>query len=172
MTSTQLETALPLLFSQYAYNGYYTSKSYQPKFIRDFEQIILGEILALSSNFYSPVILDVGCGTGTLLDKLEKQDESLDCVGIDIAKGMIEIAKATTHPGITYIVADAEDIPEDLHNSAHVVVCKNSFYFLNPERAIEQFSKALVLGGHLALTVLYEDSNMNRLYAQGLFDVL
>ena len=172
MTSNQLETNLTLLFSQYAHNGYPTSKGYTPRFIRDFEQVIVDEIKALCSDFDSSVVLDVCCGTGTLLDKLKAQDEKVECVGIDIAPGMIEVARATTHPNIRYRVTDAENIPEEFYNFFNVIVCKNSFYFLDPERAIDQFSKALIEGGYLALTVLYKECNMDRLYVQGLFDVL
>ena len=37
------------------------------------------------------LVLDLGCGTGNFLKKLEKRFEKL--VGIDISKDMIEVAK-------------------------------------------------------------------------------
>lgn len=56
-------------------------------------------------------ILDVGCGTGLLIPKMEKYAEKIVC--LDVAKKMLEIAKHSgerlveTH----FIVADADNTP-------------------------------------------------------------
>jgi len=171
MTSTQIETALPALFSQYAYNGYYTSKSYQPKFIRDFEQIILGEILALSSNFHSPVILDVGCGTGCLLELVRTNLDGCVLIGVDLSQGMIEKAKQTTSPQITYFVGDAHTLLfED--NSIDIVVCQKTSPFLDLEIALREFGKLTRSDGYLILTTLMDTYQKDDLVLPAMFDCL
>ncbi|NEW96446.1 class I SAM-dependent methyltransferase [Rhodopseudomonas sp. BR0G17] len=48
---------------------------------------------AVSSQPRTARVLDVGCGTGFLLDKLTKQFSLEDLVGIDVSSGMLEKAK-------------------------------------------------------------------------------
>jgi len=51
-------------------------------------------------------VLEIGCGTGDLLAALSTSRG----VGIDISPKTLEIARSK-HPGLTFIVGDAEDIP-------------------------------------------------------------
>lgn len=53
-------------------------------------------------------VLEVGCGTGTLLSRLAPASG----VGIDISPRMVEIA-AAKFPGLRFLVADAEDLRLD-----------------------------------------------------------
>ena len=54
-------------------------------------------------------VLDVACGTGTLLKRISK-DIHIEGYGIDIAENMIKIAKEKC-PDMTFKVADSENIP-------------------------------------------------------------
>ena len=171
MTSTQLETALPALFSQYAYNGYYTSQSYQPKFIRDFEQVIMDEIKTLCSNFHSPVILDVGCGTGCLLELVRANLDGCVLIGVDFSHGMIEKARKTTTSQIKYLVGDAHSLSfED--NSIDIVVCQKTSSFLDLENALKEFSRVTRSNGYLILTTLMETYQKGDLVLPAMFDCL
>lgn len=53
-------------------------------------------------------VLEVGCGTGTLLSRLAPTRG----VGVDISPRMVEIA-AAKFPGLRFLVADAEDLRID-----------------------------------------------------------
>lgn len=53
-------------------------------------------------------VLEVGCGTGTLLSRLAPGRG----VGVDISPRMVEIA-AARHPDLRFLVADAEDLRVD-----------------------------------------------------------
>jgi ubiquinone/menaquinone biosynthesis C-methylase UbiE len=53
-------------------------------------------------------VLEVGCGTGTLLSRLSPRRG----VGVDISPRMVEIA-AAKFPGLRFLVADAEDLRLD-----------------------------------------------------------
>jgi ubiquinone/menaquinone biosynthesis C-methylase UbiE len=50
-------------------------------------------------------VLEIGCGTGTLLDSLGPRRG----VGIDLSHGMVEIA-SSKYPALTFLVADAETL--------------------------------------------------------------
>ena len=50
-------------------------------------------------------VLEIGCGTGTLLHSLSPRRG----VGVDLSPGMVEIA-ASKHPALTFLVADAEKL--------------------------------------------------------------
>ena len=50
-------------------------------------------------------VLEIGCGTGTLLHSLGPRRG----VGVDLSPGMVEIA-ASKHPAHTFLVADAENL--------------------------------------------------------------
>ena len=50
-------------------------------------------------------VLEIGCGTGTLLHSLSPRRG----VGVDLSPGMVEIA-ASKHPALTFLVADAENL--------------------------------------------------------------
>lgn len=50
-------------------------------------------------------VLEIGCGTGTLLHSLSPRRG----VGVDISPGMVEIA-ASKYPALTFLVADGENL--------------------------------------------------------------
>ena len=56
---------------------------------------------------YKGRILEIECGTGSLLSKLDFNF----AVGVDIAKNMIKIAKKTPRENLYFLVADAEFLP-------------------------------------------------------------
>ena len=56
-------------------------------------------------------ILDLGCGTGLLLQKIQRKSETI--VGIDLSRRMLENAKACTRTtgNVQLILADADHLP-------------------------------------------------------------
>jgi ubiquinone/menaquinone biosynthesis C-methylase UbiE len=60
-------------------------------------------------------VLEIGCGTGTLLHSLYPRRG----VGVDLSPGMVEIA-ASKHPALTFLVADAENL--DLRETFEFVI--------------------------------------------------
>jgi len=55
-------------------------------------------------------ILDVGCGTGYLTVKLKELFPQSKIIGLDFAKGMLEVARQK-HEGIAWILADGSNLP-------------------------------------------------------------
>lgn len=77
-------------------------------------------------------VLDVGCGTGRLLQWARQRWPSAQLVGLDISKGMIEQARMTLgdDPNATFVLGDASnydaDAPFDL------VLSSSSLHWLRP----------------------------------------
>lgn len=56
-------------------------------------------------------ILDIGCGTGYLTFKLAELFPQAEVIGIDLAPGMIEVAKEKSNFGnVHFLISDAEEL--------------------------------------------------------------
>lgn len=92
-------------------------------------------------------VLDVACGTGVLFPHY------IECkaivTGLDISPEMVKIA-SEKHPQINVICGDAESI--SLDEKFDVIMIFNAFpHFPNPEKLIENLSKALKKGGRISI---------------------
>jgi len=75
-------------------------------------------------------VLDLGCGTGTLLVELERY--GLRGIGIDLSSEMVDIARRK-HPTLDFIVSDMCSL--DLERKFDLVLCTNdAMNYLLPER--------------------------------------
>lgn len=95
-------------------------------------------------------VLDVGCGTGNVLMRLNvSQDMRLH--GLDISEKMIEEAKKNLGDKVELKVGDSEYIPwED--DSFDVVVCNASFHhYPNPEKVLCEMKRVLNKNGTLII---------------------
>ena len=55
-------------------------------------------------------LLDVGCGTGFLLDGLARQRRAV-YKGLDISEGMIDVARGKKIPGAEFVLGSADKLP-------------------------------------------------------------
>ena len=96
-------------------------------------------------------LLDVGCGTGPMIELLSKEYPDIRLTGLDITPGMIEAAQAKGIPNTTFVVGDSEDLPfED--SSFDAVICANSFHhYPNPQAFFDGVKRVLRPGGRLVL---------------------
>ena len=96
-------------------------------------------------------LLDVGCGTGPMIELLSKEYPDIRLTGLDITPGMIEAAQAKGIPNATFVVGDSEDLPfED--GSFDAVICTNSFHhYPNPQAFFDGVKRVLRPGGRLVL---------------------
>ncbi len=76
-------------------------------------------------------LLDVGCGTGTLLGILRERYQNLNSVGIDLATGMSRQARENlkTDPATEILTADAEYLPFSAR-SFDLVLSTSTFQWL------------------------------------------
>jgi len=69
-----------------------------------------------------PLVLDLGCGTGTMTEKLASY--GYDMIGIDNSSSMLEIAKnkeESSHHNILYLLQDMREF--ELYGSVRAVIC-------------------------------------------------
>ena len=66
-------------------------------------------VLALLGNRHFRVLVDIGCGTGTFLEKAQEIcDHS---IGIDLSTNMLKIAKNRRTPNADFVLASSYSIP-------------------------------------------------------------
>lgn len=96
-------------------------------------------------------VLDVGCGTGPVIELLAKKYPEKHFVGLDITPAMIEVARSKGLSNAEFVVGDAENLPfgdEDFD----AVLCSNSFHhYPNPGAFLSEAHRVLRPGGKLIL---------------------
>lgn len=109
-------------------------------------------------------VLDIACGPGNLSRFLMDNVPDLRITGIDLAEGMLTIAREVCSPG-EFKKLDARDITT-LGQSFHGIVCGFGLPYLSKEEAItliENASQMLTEGGVLYLSTMedrYEKSSI------------
>ena len=109
-------------------------------------KISCGDIAEQLKEVFYENLLDVGCGTGFLLELLTAQKTARYC-GLDLSQEMIRVAEKKQIPGASYYVGSSEDLPfED--ESFDVVTCSQSFHhYPHPEKAMAEAWRVLKPGG-------------------------
>ena len=96
-------------------------------------------------------VLDVGCGTGAVIELLHEKYHDAHYVGLDLTPDMIAVAQAKSLNGCEFVVGDAEDLPFPA-NSFDAVLSSNSFHhYPNPEKFFAGVARVLRPGGRLIL---------------------
>ena len=96
-------------------------------------------------------LLDVGCGTGPMVELLASEFPGRHYTGLDLTPKMIEVASAKGIEGARFVVGDAEDLPFD-DGSFDAVICANSFHhYPNPQAFFDGVARVLRPGGKLVL---------------------
>lgn len=100
-------------------------------------------------------VLDLGCGDGRFLQKLQKIEGNTELYGLDISENMIEAGRKKGIPRCTLEVGDAENLPYEDH-SLDRIYCLNSFHhYPNPQRVAEEIGRVLRPGGVLVIGEVY-----------------
>ena len=96
-------------------------------------------------------LLDVGCGTGPMIELLAGKYPEKHYTGVDLTPKMIEKANDKHLPNAVFQVADSENLPFE-KNSFDAVICANSFHhYPNPQKFFDGVSKILKPNGRLIL---------------------
>jgi ubiquinone/menaquinone biosynthesis C-methylase UbiE len=106
-------------------------------------------LFALLNFKHGEAVLDVGCGTGDLTNKILDKTGN-DLVGIDPSLGMIVEAIDNYGTDITFYNKSAEDI--DFCNEFDAIFCNSAFQWLkDPNKAISNFYKVLKPNGRIGI---------------------
>lgn len=108
-------------------------------------------ILDELESFQFTDLLDVGCGTGPMIELLTKKYPEKNYTGLDLTPKMIETAKAKGLCNTKFIVGDSENLPFD-DDSFDAVICANSFHhYPNPQKFFDGVKRVLRSNGRLIL---------------------
>ena len=91
-------------------------------------------------------LLDVGCGTGYLMELLTKQRPARYC-GVDLSDEMIRVAKEKQIDSAEFVVCSADKLPYP-DETFDIVTCSQSFHhYPYPEKAMQEARRVLKSGG-------------------------
>lgn len=102
-------------------------------------------------------LLDVGCGTGALLDAVRRAHPGARAIGVDLAPEMLRVARRKLPDAVALVAADAARLPFGAE-SFDVVVSSSSFhYWPDPAASLRELRRVLWPGGRLAITDWCDD---------------
>ena len=102
-------------------------------------------------------VLDVGCGTGSLLYYLVSSYPKAQLSGIDLVPEMLAIARRRLPPSIELREGSVEHLPFEDEQFDIVVSCSMFHYIHNPITALRQIHRVLRSGGQLVITDRCDD---------------
>ena len=96
-------------------------------------------------------LLDVGCGTGAMIELLLKEFPDKNYTGIDLTPRMIEVAQEKKLNHTKFMIGDSENLPF-ADNTFDAIVCTNSFHhYPNPQAFMSEAARVLKSAGRLVL---------------------
>jgi ubiquinone/menaquinone biosynthesis C-methylase UbiE len=102
-------------------------------------------------------LLDVGCGTGALLELLTERCPGVHLAGSDPCSAMLDIARVRVPASVSLVGAFAERLPF-AGGCFDVVVSVSAFHFFHrPGEALAEMSRVLRPGGRLVITDWCDD---------------
>jgi ubiquinone/menaquinone biosynthesis C-methylase UbiE len=110
---------------------------------RKFYNLILREIEAEQG----AAVLDVGCGTGALLNKIADTHE-IKAHGIDTEENMIDVAKSK-HPDMDFQLSPCENIPFGNQTFDILIACMAYHHFADKKGFAKEAARVLKPGGVL-----------------------
>ena len=102
-------------------------------------------------------LLDIGCGTGSLLQAISQKHPSVNLIGLDISREMLKVACNKQIGKCNFITGQVQFLP--FHsNSFDVVVSCNAFhYWRSPESCLKEILRVLKPKGRIIITDWCDD---------------
>lgn len=115
------------------------------------------ETLARLSLRQTARVLDVGCGTGALLQELARKFPQTTLVGVDPVPEMLAVARRRLPSSVELRGGWAEELPFEDDDFDVVVSCNMFHYIRRPASALQEMSRVLRPVGELVITDWCDD---------------
>ena len=102
-------------------------------------------------------VLDVGCGTGYLLARLQARCPDSDLVGLDLTPAMLDQAAARLGAAATLLCGSGDALPLPDASVDTVVSANVVHFFERPHAALAEMARVLRPGGRLVITDWCDD---------------
>jgi len=102
-------------------------------------------------------VLDVGCGTGALLQQLALSCPTALLCGVDPVAEMLDVARRRLPANVQLREGWAESLPFEDGEFDAVVSCSTLHYIREPMRALQEMRRVLRPGGRLTITDWCDD---------------
>jgi ubiquinone/menaquinone biosynthesis C-methylase UbiE len=96
-------------------------------------------------------VLDLGCGTGAILEQISHAYSTVELFGLDLSENMLTQATYRLGSKAKLSTGDAENLPYE-DDSFDLVCCVESFHhYPNPAKALSEIKRVLKSGGTFLL---------------------
>ncbi len=106
---------------------------------------------------HSPVVLDLGTGTGLLIPGLLQQADQV--IAVDSSTTMLELARQNANSQVgraDFRLGDLEHLPVADGEADSAIACMVLHHLSNPSRVLAEAYRALKPGGHIAIVDLHQ----------------
>jgi ubiquinone/menaquinone biosynthesis C-methylase UbiE len=97
-------------------------------------------------------ILDLGCGTGALLQRLVALAPETTLIGVDLSAPMLAVARQKLPEAVELHVGKVESLPFAQESFDRVISTSAFHYFREPAQALQAIKRVLKPGGVLVIT--------------------
>jgi ubiquinone/menaquinone biosynthesis C-methylase UbiE len=127
--------------------------SYDWLFLSVFYQAVHKRLLEYVYLPDQPYVLDLGCGTGRLLERLANQFHDLRGIGLDLSTEMLRVARRNNHhhPRLIYIEGRAESLPFASSQFDAVFNTISFLHYAEPQQVFAEVARVLNPGGRFYL---------------------
>jgi len=102
-------------------------------------------------------LLDVGCGTGALLERIINICPDIHAAGVDPSPEMLDIARGKCPDGVDFREGWAESLPFHDDSFDIVVSCNAFHYWRQPAKGLDEIARVLKPEGRLVITDWCDD---------------
>ena len=98
-------------------------------------------------------VLDIGCGTGRLLERLATKFPDMQAIGLDLSANMLRVARQSNRyrPRLIYVEGKAESLPFADGQFDAVFSTISFLHYLEPKQVLSEIARVLSPGGRFYL---------------------
>jgi SAM-dependent methyltransferase len=108
-------------------------------------------------------VLDVGCGSGWLVQRLAMLAHDGRVVGIDISDEMIRLARRQSQDldNVLFVTAEVAEIPWEANFFHHLISVESAYYWPDPALGVKELFRVLRSGGQAWILINYYQDNVH-----------